>query len=386
MTQNTTGNQLQGSRWARCLLMQGLGWLGGISLVSGGVVLAQSASVIPEPAEETPAQSAPVTPVEPATIAPAPATPAPFTQEFAEPATAPSPIQPPTPLPATVTAPKVTPPQAGGIDHYDAPSSIVFSERSTGCRAVVSAGQTPGSLCGGNSESLSISQERDPRTGSQARVGSLPTGLAPVQVGGMPLSSTGFQTGTTPSLQDFYRRTLRPPAQLGNDNIRLIFPLSIPAAVSSVFGWRIHPLTGEPRFHTGTDLAAPLGTPVLAAFAGQVAIADFLGGYGLAIALNHQKGSQQSLYGHLSEIFVKQGDWVKQGDVIGRVGNTGNSTGPHLHFEFRQLTPDGWVALDAGAQLEYALAQLMKSLEFAQAPSKTEKAHAGLQGVIEQVN
>jgi murein DD-endopeptidase MepM/ murein hydrolase activator NlpD len=173
---------------------------------------------------------------------------------------------------------------------------------------------------------------------------------------------------------------------LGNGNIRLMFPLSIPAAISSVFGWRIHPLMGEPRFHTGTDLAAPLGTPVLAAYAGQVAIADFLGGYGLAIALNHNQGAQQTLYGHLSEIFVKPGDWVKQGEVIGRVGDTGNSTGPHLHFEFRQLTPEGWVALDAGAQLEYALAQLIKSLEFAQAPSRTEKANAGLQGVIQQIN
>lgn len=176
---------------------------------------------------------------------------------------------------------------------------------------------------------------------------------------------------------------MRPPGRLGNGNIRLIFPLSIPAPISSLFGWRIHPITGDARFHTGTDLAAPIGTPVLAAYAGQVAIADFLGGYGLAVAIDHTKGTQQTLYAHLSEVFVQAGDQVKQGDVIGRVGSTGNSTGPHLHFEFRQLTPDGWVALDAGAQLEYALAQLVNSMEIAQATSAPIKANAGVQGVMQ---
>jgi murein DD-endopeptidase MepM/ murein hydrolase activator NlpD len=154
---------------------------------------------------------------------------------------------------------------------------------------------------------------------------------------------------------------------LGNGNIRLIFPLSIPAPISSLFGWRVHPVTGAQRFHSGTDLAAPLGTPVLAAYAGKVAIADFLGGYGLAVALDHNKGTQGTVYAHLSEIFVKPGEWVKQGMVIGRVGSTGLSTGPHLHFEFRQLTPEGWVAMDAGAQLEYALAQLVTAMQVAQA-------------------
>jgi murein DD-endopeptidase MepM/ murein hydrolase activator NlpD len=176
---------------------------------------------------------------------------------------------------------------------------------------------------------------------------------------------------------------MRPPGRLGNGNIRLIFPLSIPAPISSIFGWRMHPITGDMRFHSGTDLAAPIGTPVLAAYAGQVALADFLGGYGLAVAIDHTQGTQQTLYGHLSEIFVKSGDVVKQGDVIGRVGSTGNSTGPHLHFEFRQLTSEGWVALDAGAQLEYALAQLVNSVEVAQATSAPIKANAGVQGVIQ---
>jgi hypothetical protein len=115
-------------------------------------------------------------------------------------------------------------------------------------------------------------------------------------------------------------------------------------------------------------LGAPQGTPVIAAVSGEVATADYLGGYGLAVVIRQEEGTQESLYGHLSEVFVKQGDLVNQGTVIGRVGSTGFSTGPHLHFEWRQLTPNGWVAVDAGAHLEYGLAQFMKALQVAQVP------------------
>ncbi len=145
-----------------------------------------------------------------------------------------------------------------------------------------------------------------------------------------------------------------------------MFPLTIPATITSIFGWRIHPITTDRRFHSGTDLGAPLGTPVLAAYAGNVAIANFLGGYGLTVILDHNEFSQQTLYGHLSEIFVQPGEWVEQGTVIGRVGSTGNSTGPHLHFETRQLTGEGWVATDPGAQLESSLADLVEALRVAE--------------------
>lgn len=202
------------------------------------------------------------------------------------------------------------------------------------------------------------------------------TGAPPsVAIGAMPPSYSTTAIGSAPSLKDFYRRTMLPPGRLGNGNIRLIFPLSIPAPITSLFGWRMHPIFGTPRFHSGTDIGAPIGTPVLAAYAGQVAMADFLGGYGLAVALNHNQGKQQTLYGHLSEVFVQAGETVKQGAVIGRVGSTGNSTGPHLHFEYRELTPEGWVALDAGAQLEYALAELVKFSTIA------EKGIAGATGL-----
>lgn len=145
----------------------------------------------------------------------------------------------------------------------------------------------------------------------------------------------------------------------------LAFPLSVPSAISSVFGWRQHPLTGTQRFHSGTDLAAAKGTPVLAAYSGQVEISDWVGGYGLTVVLNHNS-AQQTLYGHMSETFVRPGQWVEKGTVIGRVGSTGNSTGPHLHFETRQLTPNGWVATNPGAKLRQALNQLLQSIQTAQ--------------------
>jgi murein DD-endopeptidase MepM/ murein hydrolase activator NlpD len=199
--------------------------------------------------------------------------------------------------------------------------------------------------------------------------GSAPTssmGLGPIQVGPISVSS-GSNTGFA-----YYNLTPRPAGRLGNGNTSLLFPLSIATAITSPFGWRTHPVTGYGRFHTGTDLGADLGTPVIAAYAGQVAIADWLGGYGLTVVLNHSKQSQETLYGHLSELFVKPGEWVKQGDTIGRVGSTGMSTGPHLHFEIRQMTDQGWVAIDPGSQLEFALAKMIGTLEIAKIPQMPE--------------
>ena len=177
---------------------------------------------------------------------------------------------------------------------------------------------------------------------------------------------------TSPMGLDYYDLTRRPVGQPNIAQASFMFPLTIPAPITSLFGWRLHPISGEYRFHAGTDLGAPQGTPVIAAVSGEVVNADYLGGYGLAVILRHGEGTQESLYGHLSEVFVKQGDLVNQGTVIGRVGSTGFSTGPHLHFEWRQLTPNGWVAVDAGAHLEYGLAQFMKVLQVAQVPQQPQ--------------
>jgi murein DD-endopeptidase MepM/ murein hydrolase activator NlpD len=145
----------------------------------------------------------------------------------------------------------------------------------------------------------------------------------------------------------------------------LIYPLSSPAPITSSFGWRTHPITGSRRFHSGVDIGAPMGAPVVAAGSGTIISAGWVGGYGKAIIIQHN-GVQQTLYGHLSEVFVQPGQRIEQGTVIGRVGSTGNSTGPHLHFESRMSTSDGWVAVDPGDDVKYALDNLRRAMPFAQ--------------------
>lgn len=106
------------------------------------------------------------------------------------------------------------------------------------------------------------------------------------------------------------------------------------ARLTSSFGFRTHPLHGGSRMHSGVDLAAPQGTPVQATADGVVTSAGWRGGYGILISLGHGSGVQ-TRYAHLSAIAVQPGTRVRAGQVIGYVGSTGNSTGPHLHYEVR---------------------------------------------------
>lgn len=126
----------------------------------------------------------------------------------------------------------------------------------------------------------------------------------------------------------------------------MIFPLPIPVPLTSGFGWRTHPIGGDRRFHSGIDLGAPFGTPVLSALAGRVVAAGDMGGYGLAVIVEASSVGQQNLYAHLSALAVKPGDRVEQGSVLGLVGSTGSSTGPHLHFETLLPSTEGWTAVD----------------------------------------
>jgi len=104
--------------------------------------------------------------------------------------------------------------------------------------------------------------------------------------------------------------------------------------IVSPFGPRADPFTGQASFHPGVDIAAPCGTWIVAAGIGQVVTASDQGGYGNAILINHG-GGLATLYGHQSAFAVRTGDIVAQGQVIGYVGSTGESTGCHLHFEVR---------------------------------------------------
>lgn len=104
--------------------------------------------------------------------------------------------------------------------------------------------------------------------------------------------------------------------------------------VSSGYGMRFHPVSGKQKAHLGVDYAAPTGTPVRTIADGVVTFAGWQRGYGNTIEVTH-RDSQSTLFGHLSRIDVQAGQKVAQGDFIGAVGSTGLSTGPHLHFEFR---------------------------------------------------
>jgi murein DD-endopeptidase MepM/ murein hydrolase activator NlpD len=104
--------------------------------------------------------------------------------------------------------------------------------------------------------------------------------------------------------------------------------------VTSPFGTRVSPLTGKIQFHEGIDIAAQIGTPVVAPADGMVIKAGFEAGYGNMVELSHGYGLK-TVYGHNSRLNVKPGQHVKRGDIIAYVGDTGSSTGPHLHYEVR---------------------------------------------------
>jgi murein DD-endopeptidase MepM/ murein hydrolase activator NlpD len=147
---------------------------------------------------------------------------------------------------------------------------------------------------------------------------------------------------------------------VGYESGEIGYPLANVSPITSRYGWRTHPISGSRRFHAGLDFGAPMGAPVVAAGGGQVVSAGWMSGYGKTIVIQHN-GTQQTLYAHLSDISVQPGQTLARGTVIGRVGSTGNSTGPHLHFEIRVATNDGWVATDPYHDVRYALDNMQRA-------------------------
>jgi murein DD-endopeptidase MepM/ murein hydrolase activator NlpD len=133
---------------------------------------------------------------------------------------------------------------------------------------------------------------------------------------------------------------------------RKAIPTTLPVEqgyYSSNYGYRIDPITGRSSFHAGVDIIASPGTPVIAAAGGVVSVAEFHPEYGNIIDIDHDNGLT-SRYAHLLKGSVKVGDVVMKGQAIARVGSTGRTTGPHLHFEVREkgipLNPNKFLALD----------------------------------------
>ena len=126
------------------------------------------------------------------------------------------------------------------------------------------------------------------------------------------------------------------------------WPLPGFTRISSGYGQRTHPISRRSEFHTGIDLPAPSGTYIYAAESGTVIISGWNGGFGNTVVIDHDNGLS-SLYAHNSRNLVSVGQWVNRGDRIARVGSTGVSTGPHLHFEVRHngrhVSPYGYLGI-----------------------------------------
>lgn len=136
-------------------------------------------------------------------------------------------------------------------------------------------------------------------------------------------------------------------------DLRLAYPLARAAEQEDPWAWRYSESRGRWRMHTGLDLAAEQGTPVLAALAGRVLLVEVLPGYGLSVLLDHGEGLQ-TLYAHLRQASVLLGQGLERGEPLGEVGMTGSATGPHLHFELRHQA-DELLAMDPSPHLLPAL-------------------------------
>lgn len=227
---------------------------------------------------------------------------------------------------------------------------VFVSERSTGCEYKVDAKNIGG--CGVAATKPGVNAPRTIIPGGSVKIGPVSISRSGVRFSGGGAASVVAAAG-----REYYNTVAKPLVDLQAGE-SFVFPLASPSPITSLFGWRWHPIHNDYRFHGGTDLGAPQGTPILATQSGQVSVADYLGGYGLTVILRHNDNTLESRYAHMSHILVQPGEWVEQGDVIGLVGSTGNSTGPHLHFELHQLTSQGWTAISPNEVLRYALAHL----------------------------
>lgn len=251
----------------------------------------------------------------------------------------------------------------GATPSPDRPA-IVFSDRSTGCQFTLQQGQSaPANSCGTANANPGANGANAASGASNAAYSAATGGGSSFSVGPVTVGVNGVSVGNTTVIsREYFNEKLRPLNLLRRGAEEFVFPLAMPSPITSLFGWRTHPIFGDRRFHSGTDLGAPEGTPVVATKDGEVHVADFLGGYGLTVILRHEDGSLETRYAHLSQILVRPGEQVKQGEVVGLVGSTGNSTGPHLHFELRELTAQGWILINPNELLQFAVVNLVDAI------------------------
>ena len=169
----------------------------------------------------------------------------------------------------------------------------------------------------------------------------------PYVLGGESAISSGVHNGIKNAIEGGGSQPSRNPSPPASSNkSRMSWPVPSSSRISSPFGYRIHPIYKDYRLHTGIDIPASSGNNILAASSGKVTASKWMGGYGNAIIIDHG-GGISTLYAHSSRRLVSAGQTVKEGQVIASIGSTGNSTGPHLHFEVRKNSkcenPEPWV-------------------------------------------
>ena len=242
MTRSLNAAQTALLSWQRSLLLPGIGCLAGMGLLGNLVKPAQATptsgavTVISEPS--APAASAAT--ASPDSIAEPEAFP--LLPETTVPEVAPSTPSAINPTPEPLPLVNLNRPAPQPTNTYDSPSQIILTERSSGCQTVLRQGQAvPGDLCG---------QEQAAQAAQAAR------NLTPGWSVANPshVSVTRLSNQNSASWQAYYKLTARPQGRIGNGNLNLLFPLPIPAIITSAFGWRVHPISGAMRFHSGSKL------------------------------------------------------------------------------------------------------------------------------------
>lgn len=203
--------------------------------------------------------------------------------------------------------------------------------------------------------------------------------LALLGLSGVALLSLGTGWATDRQLVQFLPESADTSSRDMTDppHTSLHYPLPQVMPLTSGYGWRVHPITNQRRFHAGIDLGAPMGMPVWSAHSGWVVFAGSKGGYGNCIIIRDRSGQYETLYAHLSEISVRQGAAISPRQVIGRVGSTGASTGPHLHFELRKRTLDQFVAITPPVQLTIGATSLITGSPVEDLSTAIAEVHPG---------
>ena len=163
-----------------------------------------------------------------------------------------------------------------------------------------------------------------------------------------PVADVVLASATPAQLSQEAAWPLRP-----GETLRLVYPLAIQAEEVDPYGWRYSERRQAWRMHAGQDLVAPEGTPVLAMLPGHVVLVEELDGYGLTVVLDHGRG-WQTLYAHLQLASVQPGDFLPAATSLGQVGQSGRTSGPHLHVELRRRDGDRMLALDPTPLIDQA--------------------------------